>query len=90
MLRAAVIAAIVACSPRVIELGTTDSPPCACRLRCSATTIDCLMLGSASTCGSDHFCTGSFGSCTASVGPCAGSAAQSVCTASETSTQTCQ
>jgi len=86
--------ALVACKPQVIELGKPDAaaeaglPVCACRLQCVSTTVECIQAGSGSTCGADHYCTGSIGICTTTTpAPCG--SVQSVCTNSETSTVAC-
>jgi hypothetical protein len=93
--------AIVACKAHVIELGVPDAAidadlsSCACRLHCTtaSSTVECFQLGPGSTCGSDHFCIGSFGACS-SIAPtvaCNGSATavDTVCTANEASTVLC-
>jgi hypothetical protein len=86
--RFAILAALVGCKTRVIDLNRPDAAldahvvGCACRIPCTSTTIDaCVILGTGTMCGSDHFCAGSLGACTLTTpSPCGGSdAPTSVC-----------
>ncbi len=96
-MRAVILVLIVACSPRVIDLGkqpidaAVDTPAsvgCVCRAPC-ATTSTCGATGGA--CGLDGYCTTDLGTCTATTPlPCNAQFPGSKCMRSATSTLACQ
>jgi hypothetical protein len=97
LIRAFASLALMACSPRVVELGKVDAavdaridaptpPACRCRITPCRVAGDCAATGG--TCGADFYCIGDFGPCTTTA-QCMTTVTTSVCTLSATSTTPC-
>jgi hypothetical protein len=88
----------IACSPRVVELGTPDAAAprdapvdapvstCRCRITPCRVSGDCALTGG--VCGTDLYCVGDFGACTTS-SQCQATFTASQCTQGTTSIAPC-